>query len=532
MFHAPPTRLHAGIGAAVTAMTLAGAVVVAPSGAAAATLPQITALSSYRGDTSCGSTVTLVGQNLDGAHRVVFGSIEADFQVLSPSRVRAHVPAHSKAKVAVRVVTDAGVSPVTPKAHYAWVHQPLNIHTTKLNCGMTAAQAIANSNTFRRRAARLKAVRTVRRVGHWTPAMGRNAVQRAGAWTGLSYSFAGGNAFGPTYGVRSDGGGWFDNRIWGFDCSGLALYAWAPYKGMGHFAAAQFRQAGRFHPRPSELMPGDLIFYSYNGKASGIDHVQLYTGGGQIIQAPESGYTIGTSTLSPAPRPFYAATRALTRHRLGAAPHVSRLSVTSGAASDPTTVIAYGTGLRYVSTVLVDGVRSYDFTPLSSHRLKITLPAHAAGPARIRIGGAWGVSNTVRFTYIGAPDLAAVSPGFGPEAAASAVTLAGDDFVSVTGVTVGGVAATNVTTLTSHTIQATLPAMPAGTYPVVVTTTYGSSAGSTQFTYVPAGGTGGTGGTGGAGGSAGSGGSAGTGGTGGGPSDPGPGGPGSYGGGS
>lgn len=492
---APPARYLA---AAAILATVAGALVAAPAGAATTTttLPQITALSSTSGDTSCGSSVTVTGQNLDGANQVLFGSVQAGFQVLSPNKLSVYVPAHGKAKVAVRVVTAAGASPVTPQARYAWVAHPLSMHTTKLNCGMTAVQAIANSNKYKQHAAKYLSVPTVRRVAHWTPAMAANAVRRAQAWTGLTYAFAGGNAAGPTYGIKSSGGGWFDNKIWGFDCSGLTLYSWAPYKPMAHFAATQYKQAGRFHPGPNELMPGDLVFYSYSGRAAGIDHVQMYVGGGQIIQAPESGYTIGTATLYPGAHPFFAATRPLTRGAQGGAPSITRLSVTSGPAATTTTVLAYGSGLNYVSTVLVGGVRTYAFTSLSAHQLKITLPAHAAGTVTVRIGGAWGVSNSLPFTYLGAPTVDGVSPNNGAADTTQAVTISGSGFVDVTGVSVGGVAA-QFTVTAAGTISATLPAMPAGTYPIVVTTRYGSSPGWTSFTYAPAAGSGDPGGTGG-----------------------------------
>jgi hypothetical protein len=265
---------------------------------------------------------------------------------------------------------------------------------------------------------------------------------------------------------------------------------------MAHYAATQYKQAGSFHPGPNELMPGDLIFYSETGHAGGIDHVQVYVGGGQIIQAPESGYTIGTSTLYPGGRPFYAATRPLSHGKQGVAPTLTRLSVTSGPTTGTTTVTAYDTGLNTVSTVLVGGVRYYDFTPLSSTRLQITLPAHAAGSVPIRIGGAWGVSNTLRFSYVGAPVVTALSPNYGPAQTTQDVTITGSGFTAATAVTVGGVAATYTVT-SDTTITATLPALPAGTYPVVVTTPYGSSAGRTSFSYLDDSGGGDTGDTGG-----------------------------------
>ncbi|HEY3506850.1 MAG TPA: C40 family peptidase [Actinocatenispora sp.] len=77
----------------------------------------------------------------------------------------------------------------------------------------------------------------------------------------------------------------------GFDCSGLALYA---YEQIGielpHSAEYQYLQ-GR-HVSSDRLRPGDLLFYSYNGQVSGIHHVTMYIGGGQIVQAADFGIPV------------------------------------------------------------------------------------------------------------------------------------------------------------------------------------------------------------------------------------------------
>jgi cell wall-associated NlpC family hydrolase len=77
----------------------------------------------------------------------------------------------------------------------------------------------------------------------------------------------------------------------GFDCSGLALYA---YRQIGielpHSAEYQYLQ-GR-HVSSNALRPGDLLFYSYNGRVSGIHHVTMYIGHGQIVQAADFGIPV------------------------------------------------------------------------------------------------------------------------------------------------------------------------------------------------------------------------------------------------
>jgi cell wall-associated NlpC family hydrolase len=138
--------------------------------------------------------------------------------------------------------------------------------------------------------------------GNWTPGAGEIAVRRAERWLGTPYSWAGGNADGPTLGVCAGDGAFNDCHVVGFDCSGLVMYAWAQYPFV-HYAATQFLQAS-YHPSTSNLMPGDLVFYRYDGSVDGIHHVAIYIGGGQIVQAPESGDVIKISSMYEPGQPF------------------------------------------------------------------------------------------------------------------------------------------------------------------------------------------------------------------------------------
>jgi cell wall-associated NlpC family hydrolase len=147
-------------------------------------------------------------------------------------------------------------------------------------------------------------------VGHWTAAAGRTAVARAERWLGTPYSWAGGNASGPTYGVCAGDGAFNDCNVVGFDCSGLVMYAWAQYP-FAHYAATQYQQ-GSVHPNMASLKPGDLVFWSSNGMVSGIHHVAMYIGGGNVIQAPESGDVVKITPLYAVSWGLFGATRPLT----------------------------------------------------------------------------------------------------------------------------------------------------------------------------------------------------------------------------
>jgi len=148
--------------------------------------------------------------------------------------------------------------------------------------------------------------------GTWTASRGRAAVAKAEQYLGWMYAWAGGNRSGPTYGVCAGDGAFNDCHVKGFDCSGLALYAWGNYISLDHYAASQYGQAGSYHPSTDNLMPGDLVFWSSDGTRWGIHHVAIYIGGGNVIQAPQSGEVIQITPLDEVSWGYYGATRPLT----------------------------------------------------------------------------------------------------------------------------------------------------------------------------------------------------------------------------
>lgn len=95
--------------------------------------------------------------------------------------------------------------------------------------------------------------------------------------------------------------------VWGatgpdaFDCSGLVL---AAYRSAGvSLPRTTYAQidAGR-RVSPSELLPGDLVFFY-----SGISHVGLYIGNGQMIHAPNPSAPVRVAPVDQ--MPFAGATR-------------------------------------------------------------------------------------------------------------------------------------------------------------------------------------------------------------------------------
>ncbi|MBX9472300.1 MAG: C40 family peptidase [Chryseoglobus sp.] len=87
-----------------------------------------------------------------------------------------------------------------------------------------------------------------------------------------------------------------------WDCSGLTMMAYSA-AGLaigGHSVSAQYNRAatrGQLLPY-AQAQPGDLIFYSYGGSASGSKyHVAIYIGGGQMLEAPSPGKPVRIVTV-------------------------------------------------------------------------------------------------------------------------------------------------------------------------------------------------------------------------------------------
>jgi cell wall-associated NlpC family hydrolase len=90
--------------------------------------------------------------------------------------------------------------------------------------------------------------------------------------------------------------------VWGaagpdaYDCSGLMLWSYA-HAGvyLPHFSGYQYL-SGRHIPLGA-LIPGDMVFYSFNGSPSGIHHVAMYIGGGAMVEAPTEGIPVHVRSM-------------------------------------------------------------------------------------------------------------------------------------------------------------------------------------------------------------------------------------------
>jgi len=122
-------------------------------------------------------------------------------------------------------------------------------------------------------------------------ARGAVAVRAALKWLGTPYSWGGGNVLGPSQGVAQGAG------TVGFDCSGLAMYAWdkAGVR-LDHWTGTQWTSGP--HILLSALRPGDLVFFAKDPSDPGtIHHVGVYIGDGRMVEAPYTGARVRIASI-------------------------------------------------------------------------------------------------------------------------------------------------------------------------------------------------------------------------------------------
>jgi peptidoglycan DL-endopeptidase RipA len=181
--------------------------------------------------------------------------------------------------------------PTLPAIPSAFVSgDPIAIINSVLGISSTSTQVTANMGRNFLRSIGILPTPTGFTNGAIPRVYGRQAseyvIRRAGSQLGVPYSWGGGNAAGPSKGIDSGAG------TVGFDCSGLILYAFA---GVGirlpHYSGSQY-ELGRKIPS-SQMRRGDVIFYGPGGS----QHVTLYLGNGQMLEAPYTGSEVKVSPV-------------------------------------------------------------------------------------------------------------------------------------------------------------------------------------------------------------------------------------------
>ncbi|MGA9673360.1 MAG: IPT/TIG domain-containing protein [Terracidiphilus sp.] len=163
----------------------------------------------------------------------------------------------------------------------------------------------------------------------------------------------------------------------------------------------------------------------------------------------------------------------------GAATTTAANELIFGADLVSTTTTAAGSGFtsRIITTPDADIAEDKIVTAAGSNSATATLSS----------SGPW-IMQMATFSNASGPQptVTSVSPGIGPTAGGTAVTITGTNFVTGASVTIGGTSATNVVVVNGTTITATTPVGTAGAVAVTVNNPGGLSGSlASAFTYVP-----------------------------------------------
>jgi hypothetical protein len=159
-------------------------------------------------------------------------------------------------------------------------------------------------------------------------------------------------------------------------------------------------------------------------------------------------------------------------------PVVSGVSPAAGPIKGGAVVVVSGKNFTGTTRVMFGTTRAAKVRVLSSRRLQVTTPAHAAGTVHVRVVARGGTSSTVsadRYTYLAVPAVSAVAPATGPASGGTVVVVSGANLTGASAVTFGGSAGTSLRVLSSGRLQVTAPTHAAAAVDVRVTTPGGTS---------------------------------------------------------
>ena len=107
--------------------------------------------------------------------------------------------------------------------------------------------------------------------------LGQQVVDKALSYLGVKYVYGGAS---PS----------------GFDCSGLSYYVYKQF-GATLNRSSSAQTSNGYKVSKSELMPGDLVFFSSPGSSS-VGHVGIYIGGGQMVHSVKPGCYVEIDTIN------------------------------------------------------------------------------------------------------------------------------------------------------------------------------------------------------------------------------------------
>jgi uncharacterized repeat protein (TIGR02543 family) len=171
------------------------------------------------------------------------------------------------------------------------------------------------------------------------------------------------------------------------------------------------------------------------------------------------------------------------------APTLSGITPGRGPLAGGTPITITGAGFSAGTSALMLLSPAVDCTSLQrisdAEMTCVTPPSTTAGVKNVFVANVGGSAPPLHFIYDDLPAVASISPNQGPLSGGNTITLTGSSFVAgSTSVSIGGAACTPVTVVSSSELNCKAPARgTAGSVPVTVTTTGGTSTGNVNYTY-------------------------------------------------
>jgi len=151
-------------------------------------------------------------------------------------------------------------------------------------------------------------------------------------------------------------------------------------------------------------------------------------------------------------------------------PTLASVSPSGGAIAGGTAVTLGGLNFQVGAVVTFGSAQATDVVVVNSSTITALTPAGSGGPVNVTVTNPDGQHSTLSlgYSYNPAPTILSIAPTSGPVAGGTSTNITGTNFTTGASVTFGGVAATNVTVVTSSQIAATTPPNSPGPANVVV----------------------------------------------------------------
>jgi IPT/TIG domain len=159
-------------------------------------------------------------------------------------------------------------------------------------------------------------------------------------------------------------------------------------------------------------------------------------------------------------------------------PTISKLSKTSVSTAGGTRLTITGTHFSHVTSVKFGAVRGKSVTVVSSKKIQVTVPAHAAGALYVHVTTSAGTTanrSSDHITFVAPPAVSKVSPASGTANGGTRITITGSHFSHLTSVKFGSVAGRSLKVLSSTKLQVTAPKHAAGLVDIRVAASVGTS---------------------------------------------------------